>query len=144
MSASSQSLRFILSLRLFSSFITLRPCGSCSLRPGQVLVFINRHSPTMNLVEEKQRGLIPLGLQSWPLQLIEHLASTTSVAPPPAGPGGCHPLYLLHLLNVSFTIWALLPPLNRCCILQFRAYQSLVCSLLSTPRCESQVPVKET
>ena len=69
------------------------------LRRGQVLVFINRHSPTMNLMEEKQRGLIPPGLQSWPLQLIEHFSNTTSVAPPPAGPAGCRPLYLLHLLT---------------------------------------------
>ena len=38
----------------------------------------------MNLVEEKQRGLIPSGLQSWQLQLIEHLTNTTSVGPPPA------------------------------------------------------------
>ena len=72
----------------------------------------------MNLVEDKQRGLIPPGLQSWPLQLIEHLTNITSVAPPPAGPAGCCPLYLLHLSNLSFTIWA---P-NSCCILQFRAY----------------------
>ena len=55
-----------------------------------MLVFINRHNPTMNFVEEKQRGLVPLGLQSWPLQLIQHLANTTSAAPPPAGPAGCH------------------------------------------------------
>ena len=48
----------------------------------QVLVLITRHKLTMNLVEEKQRRLIPPGLQSWPLQLIEHLANTTSVAPP--------------------------------------------------------------
>ena len=47
----------------------------------------------MNLVEEK----------SLPLQLIEHLTNTTSVAPPPAGPAGCRPLYFLHLLNLSFT-----------------------------------------
>ena len=86
------------------------------------------------------RGLIPPGLQSWPSQLIMHFANATSVAPPPAGPAGCHPLYLLRLLNLSFTIWA---P-NGCCILQFRAYQSFVCNLLSTPRCESQVPAKET
>ena len=82
----------------------------------------------MNLVEEKQRGLIPPGLQSWPLQLIEHFSNTTSVAPPPAGPAGCRPLYLLHLLNLSFTIRA---P-NGGCILQFRAYQSFACNLLST------------
>ena len=60
----------------------------------------------MNLVEEKQRGLIPPGLQSWPLQPIEYLTNTASVAPPPAGPAGCRPLYLLHLLNLSFTLWA--------------------------------------
>ena len=72
----------------------------------------------MNLVEEKQRELLPLGLQSWPLQLIEHFSITISVVPPPAGPAGCHPLYLL---NLSFTVGA---P-NMCCILQFRAYQSL-------------------
>ena len=82
------------------------PGRSCTLRRVQVLVFINRHSPTMNLVEEKQRGLIPPGLQSWPLQLIEHFSNTTSVAPPPAGPAVCRPLYLLHLLNLSFTIRA--------------------------------------
>ena len=79
------------------------PGRSCTLRRGQVLVFINRHSPTMNLVEEKQRGLILPGLQSWPLQLIEHFSNTTSVAPLPAGPASCRPLYLLHLLNLSFT-----------------------------------------
>ena len=101
---------------------------------------INRHSPKMNLVEEKQRGLIPPGLQSWPLQLIEHFSNTTSVVPPPADPAGCRPLYLLHLLNLSFTIRA---P-NGGCILQFRAYQSFVCILLSTPMCESEVPSKET
>ena len=79
-------------------------CGSCSLRLGQVLVFINRHNPTMNLVKEKQRGLIPPGHQSWPLQLIQHPANTTSVASPPAGSAGCLPLYLLHLLDLRFTI----------------------------------------
>ena len=38
----------------------------------------------MNLVEEKQRGLIPSGLQSWQLQLIEHFTNTTNAAPPPS------------------------------------------------------------
>ena len=97
-------------------------------------------SSTMNLVEEKQRGLIPLGHQSWSLQLIEHLTNTTCIAPPPAGPVGCRPLYLLRgLLNLSFTIWA---P-NGYCILQFRSYQrfvGFVCNLVSTPMCKSQVP----
>ena len=94
----------------------------------------------MNLVEEKQRGWIAPGLRSWPLQLIKHFANTNSVVPNPAGLADCRPLYLLHFLNLSFTIWV---P-NRCCIFQFRVYQSFVCNLLSTPRCESQVPVKET
>ena len=80
----------------------------------------------MNLVEEKQRGLIPPGVQSWPLQLIEHFSNTTSAAPPPAGPAGCRPLYLLHVLNLSFTIRA---P-NGGCILQFRAYQSFYATSL--------------
>ena len=116
------------------------PGRSCILRRGQVLVFINRHSSTMNLVKEKQRGLIPPGLNSWPLQLIKHFSNTSSVVPPPAGPVGCCPLYLLHLLNLSFTIRVS----NRGCILQFRAYQSFVCNFLSTHRWESQVPSKET
>ena len=124
----------------FVNFNLAHKCRSCSLRRGQVLVFINRHNPTMNLVEEKQRGLIPPGLQSLPLQLIEHFTNTTGVAPPPTGPAGCRPLYLLHLLNLSFTIRAT----NGCCILQFRAHQSFVCNPFSTPRCESQVPSKET
>ena len=94
-------LAFLMSAKhFFDSNPELFPRGSCFLRLCQVLVFINRHNPTIYLVEEKQRGLIPLGLQSWPLQLIEHLANTTSVAPPPAGPAGCRPLYLLHLLNL--------------------------------------------
>ena len=53
----------------------------------------------------------PSDIQSWPLQLIEHL-TTISVAPHPASPAGCRPLYLLHLLNLSFTTWAT----NRCFI----------------------------
>ena len=116
------------------------PGRSCTLRQGQVLVFINRHHPTMNLVEEKQRGLIPPGLQSWPLQLIEYLANT---------------IVLRHLLQVQraavlctfSTCWIWVFTIrapNGCCILQFKAYQSFVCNLLSTPRCESQVPSKET
>ena len=112
----------------------------CTLRQGLVLVFINRHSPTMNLVEEQKRGLIPRGLQSWPLQLIKHLTNTTSVVPPPvsAGSAGCRPLYLPHLLYLSFTIW---DP-NKCCILQFKAYRKFCMQPFSTPRCESQVPVR--
>ena len=82
-------------------------------------------------MRKKSRRLIPPGLQSWPLQLIEHLTNTTSVVPPPAGPagfrggggGGCRPLYFLRLLNLSFTIYMYAS--NRCCILQFRATKVL-------------------
>ena len=64
-----------------------------------------------------------------------HLVNTTSVASPPAGPAGPGLLssVLSPLVESEFTIWA---P-NGCCIPQFRAYQSFVCNLLSTPRCES-------
>ena len=80
----------------------------------------------MNRGRKVERTGFPRGLQSWPLQLIEHLTNTTSVASPPAGPVGCRPLYFLHFLNLSSTIiWA---P-NRCCILQIRAFQSCVCNL---------------
>ena len=127
-------------LNLFKSSHLEQGLRTVSYSICQVLVFINRHNPTMNLVEEKQRGLIPSGLQSWPLQPIEHFSNTTSVAPPPAAPAGCRPLYLLHLLDLSFTIRA---P-NGGCILQFRAYQNFVCNLFSTPRCECQVPSMET
>ena len=59
-----------------------------------------------------QRGRIPPGLQSRPLQLNEHLTNATSVVPPPAGPAVCRPLNLLHLLNLSFTIsYPQTPPL---------------------------------
>ena len=58
----------------------------------------------MNSVVDKQRGLIPTGLKGWPLQPIEHLTNATSVAPPPAGPADCRPLYLLHLLKMSFPV----------------------------------------
>ena len=90
---------------------------SCTLVQGQVLVFIsiNRHNRTMNFVEEMQRGLIPPDLKSWPLQLIEHLINTTSVAPPPAGPVG--PPVESEFYNMS-SIY--------CCILQFRAHRSFV------------------
>ena len=74
--------------------------GPAILRRGQVLVFINRHSPTMNLVEEKQGGLIPRGLKSWPLQLIEHFSNTTSVAPPPAGPAGCRDMCMREMTSL--------------------------------------------
>ena len=57
-------------LQGITSLWALQYCELCGdlvdLRQDQVLVLINRHSPTMNLVKEKQRRLIPPGLQSRP------------------------------------------------------------------------------
>ena len=52
---------------------------------GQVLVFFYRHSTRMYFIKEKQGGLIPTGLKSWPLKLVKHLADTTCVSPSPWG-----------------------------------------------------------
>ena len=64
---------------------------------GHILVFFNRHCSTMNLVKEKQGGLVPPGLKRWPFKLIKHFAHTT---------------YVCHLLQVqraavlwTFSIW---------------------------------------
>ena len=46
---------------------------------GYVLVFFNRYCSTMNLVKEKQGGLVPPGLKRWPFKLIKHFADTTRV-----------------------------------------------------------------
>ena len=43
--------------------------------------WFRRRCHLKNLVEEKQRELIPPGLQSWPLQLIEHLPSSLPSPP---------------------------------------------------------------
>ena len=80
---------------------------------GHILVFFNRHCSTMNLVKEKQGGLVPPGLKRWPFELIEHFADTTSVSPSPAGPAGYCPLNFLNLINLKFRVRA---P-NGCCIL---------------------------
>ena len=107
---------------------------------GQVLVFFYRHSTRMYLMKEKQGGRIPTGLKRWPLNLIKHLADTTCVTPSPASPTGCCPLNFLYLINLKF--WVRAP--NGCCILNFRLNQSFVCNFLSTLRCKSQIPAKET
>ena len=71
---------------------------------------LNRHNNTMNLMKEKQRGPIPMGLKRWPLTLIKHFANTICVSPSPAGPASCLPLNFLIRL-----IWVLVP--NRCSII---------------------------
>ena len=55
----------------------------------------------MNLVKEKQRGLVPPGLKRWPLKLIKHFADTTRVSPSPAGPAGCCPLNFPNLIIIN-------------------------------------------
>ena len=69
----------------------------------------------MNLVKEKQGGLIPTSLKRWPLKLIKHFVDTTRVSPSPAGPAGRCPLDFLNLINLKFRKRA---P-NWCCILYF-------------------------
>ena len=49
----------------------------------------------MNLVKEKQGGLVPPGLKRWPFKLIKHFTDTTRVLPSPAGSAGCCPLNFL-------------------------------------------------
>ena len=73
----------------------------------------NRHCSTMNLMKEKQGGLIPTGLKRWPFKLIEHFADTTYVLPSPAGPAGHCPLNILNLINLKFRVRAS----NGCSIL---------------------------
>ena len=58
----------------------------------------------MDLVNEKQGGLVPTGLKRWPIKLIEHFADATGVSPSPAGPAGCCPLNFLNLINLKFHV----------------------------------------
>ena len=60
----------------------------------------------MNLVKEKQGGLVPIGLKRWPFKLIKHFADATGVSPSPAGPAGCCPLNFLNLINLQFRVRA--------------------------------------
>ena len=60
----------------------------------------------MNLVKEKQEGLVPLGLKRRPFKLIKHFADTTCVLPSPAGPAGCCPLNFLNLINLKSRVRA--------------------------------------
>ena len=60
----------------------------------------------MNLVKEKQGGLVPTGLKRWPFKLIKHFADATGVSPSPAGPAGCCPLNFLNLINLKFRVRA--------------------------------------
>ena len=53
----------------------------------------------MNLVKEKQGGLVPTGLKRWPIKLIKHFADATGVSPSPAGPAEGRLLYGRKLLN---------------------------------------------
>ena len=64
----------------------------------------------MNLVKEKQGGLVPPGLKRWPFKAHKHFADTTRVSPSPAG---CCPLLIsirwnkcdLDLLSVCLYLY---------------------------------------
>ena len=60
------------------------PCSFQTVSRGHILVFFNRHCFTMNLVKEKQGGLVPPGLKRWPFKL----------SPPPAGPAAAVQIFL--------------------------------------------------
>ena len=80
---------------------------------GYILVSFNRHCCTMNLVKEKQGGLVPPGLKRCPFKLINHFADIFRVSQSPAGPAGCCSLNFLNLINLKFRVRAL----YGCCIL---------------------------
>ena len=71
---------------------------------GQVLVFFNRHSATVSLMKDKQRGPIPKGLKRWPLKLIKHFVDTTCVSPSSTGTAGCRPMNIFSLVNLKFRV----------------------------------------
>ena len=73
---------------------------------GHILVFYNRHCSTMNLVKEKQGGLVILGHKRWSFKLIKHFADTTRVSPSPVDPAGCCSLNFLNLINLKFRVKA--------------------------------------
>ena len=88
-------------------------------------------------------GLLPTGLQGWPLKFVQHIADATCISPSPAGPPCSCPLHLLYLCNLSFEIG--MP--NRSCILELRANHCLICNILSrvsVPRCQCQIAPKKT
>ena len=89
------------------------PVSFQTVSRDHVIVFFNRHCSTMNLVKERQGGLVSLGLKRWPFKFIKHFAYTTRVSPSLAGPAGYCPLNFLNLINLKFRVRA---P-NWCCIL---------------------------
>ena len=110
------------------------------LSRGHIPVFFNRHCSIIKACEREARRSGLSGPQEMAFKLIKHFADTTRVSPYLAGPEGCCPLNFLNLINLKFPVSA---P-NGCCILYFRLNQSFVRSFLSTRRCKSQVPLKET
>ena len=60
----------------------------------------------MNLMKEKQGGLVPPGLKRWPFKLIKHFVDTTRVSLSPAGRAGCCPLNFFNLINLKFQVRA--------------------------------------
>ena len=112
------------------------PLFFLSLEPVPV-IYLLQEIPywSEDLIVDGKGGLLPAGLQGWPLKFVLHVANVTGVSPSPAGPPGGCPLHLLHLPNLSFVI----EKPNRYCILELRANQSFVCNFYSLPRCQCQI-----
>ena len=79
---------FKASLYVFSIEHYVIPCSFQTVSRGHTLVFFNRHCFTMNLVKEKQGGLVPPSLKRWPFKL----------SPPSADPAAAVQIFL-NLIN---------------------------------------------
>ena len=91
---------------------------------GHILTFFNRHWSTMNLVKEKQGGLVRPGLKRWPFKLTKHFADTTRVSPSPACPAGCCPRNFLNLINLKFE-WGLQKGAAYCTLINVVVFSCL-------------------
>ena len=107
------------------------------LVPGSGTYLSQETLTGVNLVKDKG-GLLPAGLQGWPLKFILHVTDATFIPQSPACPPNSCPMHLLYLLNLKFVIG--IP--NVCCILGLRANQCFVCNFLSMPRCQGQIVLK--
>ena len=135
-------------MRLFGNFRTVSK--------GKVLVFFNRHSITMTLVEEKQR--VPISHETF-TQAHQACRQRSLYSLISYRSSGLLPLIFLNLVDLNFGLNNILFRYLRTeicvrsfrakvpnwrCIFQLRPNQSLICNFLSTLRYISQVPTKET
>ena len=89
---------------------------TCGLSLYLIHTLCNRHRITMNLIEEKQRQLIPVGLKRFTLKLIKRVTHPACFSLSPADPEGCSPLNFFSLVDLNFRVRIS----NWCCILPFR------------------------